>query len=55
MSDLLESISTYGWLGDSTGLESMSTYGWWLDFEILVSTKGIFKGMDGIFDEGIWF
>jgi hypothetical protein len=55
MSDLLESIATWGWLGESTGLQSISTYGWWLDFEIEPASKGLFVEMDGLFDEGVWF
>lgn len=56
MSDLLESISTWGWFGDTAGaIQAIGTYGWFEDFEIPVATKGIFVEMDGIFDEGVWF
>jgi hypothetical protein len=55
MSDLLESISTYGWFGNAAGLEAIGTYGWFFDETAAETAKGIFVEMDGIFDEGIWF
>jgi len=55
MSDLLTSISTWGWFGNTSGPIAIATYGWYLDFEVAPATKGIFVEMDGIFDEGVWF
>jgi hypothetical protein len=47
---MLEEISTYGWFG-VYDLVTISTYGWFSG----IRGKGIFVGMDGIFDEGVWF
>jgi hypothetical protein len=46
----MDDISTYGWFGVN-GLTSISTYGWFNG----LAGKGIFVGMDGIFDEGVYF
>lgn len=51
----IASISNFGWF-ESSGLGSISVFGWFIDGGIPgVVPKGIFVGMDGIFDEGIWY
>ena len=47
---MLDDIATYGWFGTSN-LATVSTYGWFTG----ITGKGIFIGMDGIFDEGIFY
>lgn len=53
MSLLLESISTFGWFGDGSGICAISTYGWFPEEVLTIGGNGLFVGRTDIFGE-LW-